>query len=292
MKEINLKIGVFGDRGVGKTTFLTTLHGVLANHLYNEFEVRYENDSTVTYLKNNFSKLLSENIVDGTVGEYSIDFDLWYKKAGNEQKFKISMKDFAGENIKVERHGIQTVVNFLSTCDAILFFYSLTDKDKNQDEQNMFDFNTMLTRLTKLENGARKTKKPFVLILTKSDEIVQQRNNEFDSLEAINQAIKGKIEDDGASLISELSRFVENFKIVSTSSYYALEGFRRKAVKKIPIHVESSEIIEFPNYDVAFPITYILNQKMKNVSDQDFFGRVFKYFSLLVLGVCFFFHIQ
>ncbi|MBK8656755.1 MAG: GTPase domain-containing protein [Haliscomenobacter sp.] len=270
-KPVPLKIGIFGDKGVGKTTYLTTLHGVLSSHRYDDIEVRYEDENTAIYLKRNFNKLLANpnedgvgefSRVDSTSGEYDIKFDLFYKTEKKEHHFKIEMRDFPGEKIKVEGKGIQNVISFLGSCDAILYFFSIPDKLDNPEDQSFFDLNMILAGLTKLEN-ARKTKKPFVLMLTKSDEVVKRENAEFSSIDELNKIIKNKIEEESTLLISELQRFVENFKIISTSSYFTLDHFRRNKIGKVKRHASTNNLIDYPNFDVAFPITYVLEKNLK-----------------------------
>ena len=127
MKQINIKIGTFGDRAVGKTTYLTTLHGALSNHLYEDMEVRYHDDKTTQYLKENFNDLVKTKIVKNTVGTKDISFDLWYSKNKEDYRFKVEMRDLEGEKTKVENMQIQELVSFLASCDAIIYFYSIKD---------------------------------------------------------------------------------------------------------------------------------------------------------------------
>jgi len=292
MKQVKFKIGTFGDRAVGKTTFLATLHGALSNHLYKGIEVRYYEDKTTKYLKDNFNDLINTKLVKSTSGVFDINFDLWYTINSQEYQFKVEMRDYEGEKTKVENMQIQEIVKFLATCDAIIYFYSITNKEKNPDEQNVFDLNTILTRIAQLENS-RKTKKTFVLVLTKFDEMLSESELEklskYKTSEDLKKATNTLLEDwiakNCSSLINELGRFVENFKVVVTSSFTTIDAIKDN-VSAITPHKEGTTNIEIPGIDVSYPLTYILNQQVNEISKKDVINKIWKYFSigLLLLG--------
>jgi len=263
-KTTKLRIGILGDRAVGKTTYLTALHGLLANNKYKNIQVRYNDNLTVNYLKQNFSRLLSTGVVDATVGQYDITFDLWIEKEKDKKNhFLIEMRDFAGEKTRVEINEIESVVDFLSSCDAILYLYSISDKIDNPLEQDMFDLNMILTQLASKQEGMRKIAKPFVLLLTKCDEITTRDNTEVHSVDDFNAIIKDRILDECEYLISELGRFSDNLKVVAVSSHAALEHYKRKRTEKMWSYPSTNEMIEFPIVDIAYPLTYILSKNIK-----------------------------
>lgn len=287
MNEIKLKIGIFGDKGVGKTTFLTILHGALMNRLFEEIKIRYANSDTVIYLKENFREL-QEGQVPSTVGEHNIDFDLFYTLDGKEQKFRVEMKDFPGERFQTQNNKIDILVDFLSKCDGILLFHSIFDKSKDANGQNIADLNLILSKLIEKEKDAEKIRKPFVLILTKSDEFL--KGAEHDTLEDLNKITRQNIERETKTLVSVLSDFVENFKIVPVSSHIILEHFKRFKDKSIALHKDSGSRLEFSNIDVTYPITFILKQKLRENNNKDFFGNILKYFSSFIVLLGFFFY--
>lgn len=275
-KTTKLRIGIFGDRAVGKTTYLTTLHGLLANNKYSNMEVRYEDSNTVRYLKSNFQTLLTEDNVEATIGEYNVNFELWFSKNGQEHHFEIEMKDFAGEKTNVETNEINSVVEFLSTCDAILYLYSIPDKIDNPAEQDLFDVNTILTQLAKREEIGRKIKKPFVLLLTKCDEITSEDSREADTLDEYNALIKNTVLKECDFLVSELQRFSNNFTVVAVSSFLALHHFKNNRSDKMWQYESTGESVEFPIIDVAYPISYILNKCVKRDTIWDSVLGLFK----------------
>ncbi len=264
-KTTKLRIGILGDRAVGKTTYLTTLHGLLANHKYDNIEVRYQDIQTVKYLKSNFQKLLSEGIVDATVGEYDITFDLWIEKEKNKKNhFLIEMRDFAGEKTRVENNETESVIDFLATCDAILYLYSIPDKlDDSVGTQDLFDVNIILTQLTNRQEGLKKLDKPFVLLLSKCDEITRRDNTEVSSVEELNAIIKDRVLEECDYLVSELKRFSNNFKVVAISSFFALHHYKKNKSTKMWSYPSTNDMIEFPIVDVAYPITFILSKNIK-----------------------------
>jgi hypothetical protein len=107
------RIGVFGHRGVGKTTLLTMLYREAVSGRWPQLRLAAADARTATYLADKISQLEAGQPLPGTLAETDLRFHLYH--AGG--RIELLFKDYQGEHVDLGRE--EPIRAFLRDCDAI-----------------------------------------------------------------------------------------------------------------------------------------------------------------------------
>jgi GTPase SAR1 family protein len=107
------RIGVFGQRGVGKTTLLTMLYREAVGGRLPELRLAAADARTADYLSDKVLQLEAGRPLPATLGETELRFHLYYQGT----RLDLLFKDYQGEHVAVGRH--EPIRDFLRDCDAV-----------------------------------------------------------------------------------------------------------------------------------------------------------------------------
>ncbi len=107
------RIGLFGHRGVGKTTLLTMLYREAVAGRLPGLRLAAADARTATYLGEKIQQLEVGESLPATLGETELRFHLY---AGND-RIEIIVLDYQGEHVELGR--TEPVRDFLQQCDAV-----------------------------------------------------------------------------------------------------------------------------------------------------------------------------
>jgi hypothetical protein len=157
------RIGLFGRRGVGKTTLLTMLYREAVGGRLPELRLAAADARTAAYLADKVVQLESGQPLPATLGETDLRFHLYHQG----RRVELLVKDYQGEHVAVGRH--EPVRDFLRDCDAV--WLCLDDvpegspADRLQAEQEV----EQLVEDYLTARPADEPHRPMALLLTKSD---------------------------------------------------------------------------------------------------------------------------
>src|SRR5947209_1439898 len=106
------RIGVFGHRGVGKTTLVTMLYREAMAGRLPGLRLAAANARTAEYLSDKILQLESGQPLPATLAETELRFNLYH---GNT-RIELLIKDYQGEHIALGRE--EPIREFLRDCDA------------------------------------------------------------------------------------------------------------------------------------------------------------------------------
>src|SRR5579871_58411 len=107
------RIGVFGHRGVGKTTLLTMLYREAVGGRLPELRLAAADARTANYLSDKVLQLEAGQPLPATLGETELRFHLYYQN----RRIDLLFKDYQGEHVALGRE--EPIRDFLRDCDAI-----------------------------------------------------------------------------------------------------------------------------------------------------------------------------
>jgi hypothetical protein len=107
------RIGVFGHRGVGKTTLLTMLYREAVGGRLPELRLAAADARTADYLSDKVLQLEAGQPLPATLGETELRFHLYYRGA----RLDLLFKDYQGEHVALGRQ--EPIRDFLRDCDAV-----------------------------------------------------------------------------------------------------------------------------------------------------------------------------
>jgi hypothetical protein len=107
------RIGVFGHRGAGKTTFLTMLYREAVAGRLGSVRLASADARTANYLADKVVQLESGEALPATLGETELRFNLYHQGA----RLELVLLDYQGEHVALGRH--EPVRDFLRDCDAV-----------------------------------------------------------------------------------------------------------------------------------------------------------------------------
>src|SRR5438477_4256892 len=89
------RVGVFGHRGVGKTTLLTMLYREAVGGRLANLRLAAADARTADYLSDKFLQLEAGQTLPGTLAETELRFHLYH----GPNRIELLMKDYQGEHI-------------------------------------------------------------------------------------------------------------------------------------------------------------------------------------------------
>jgi hypothetical protein len=107
------RIGVFGQRGVGKTTLLTMLYREAVGGRLPDLRLAAADARTADYLSDKILQLEAGQPLPATLGETELRFHLYYQGT----RLDLLFKDYQGEHVAVGRQ--EPIRDFLRDCDAV-----------------------------------------------------------------------------------------------------------------------------------------------------------------------------
>src|SRR6516164_6494869 len=107
------RIGVFGHRGVGKTTLLTMLYREAVGGRLGELRLAAADARTADYLSDKVLQLEAGQPLPATLGETELRLHLYHKGT----RLDLLVKDYQGEHVAVGRQ--EPIRDFLRDCDAV-----------------------------------------------------------------------------------------------------------------------------------------------------------------------------
>jgi hypothetical protein len=107
------RIGVFGHRGVGKTTLLTMLYREAVGGRLPELRLAAADARTAEYLSDKVLQLEAGQSLPATLGETELRFHLYYRGF----RLDLLFKDYQGEHVALGRQ--EPIRDFLRDCDAV-----------------------------------------------------------------------------------------------------------------------------------------------------------------------------
>jgi hypothetical protein len=166
------RIGVFGHRGVGKTTLLTMLYRESAGGRLPELRLAAADARTAEYLSDKVLQLEAGQPLPATLGETELRFHLYYQN----RRLELLFKDYQGEHVALGRQ--EPIRDFLRDCDAVWLCLDVPVADapatclqaQQEVEQIVEDYLGIETP------GA--PPRPMALVLTKADLLCRNPSGE------------------------------------------------------------------------------------------------------------------
>src|SRR5581483_373061 len=109
------RVGVFGHRGVGKTTLLTLLYREAVGGRLTDLRLAAADARTADYLSDKIVPLERGEALPATLAETDLRFHLYHKGA----RLDLLFKDYQGEHVELGR--CEPIREFLRDCDAVWF---------------------------------------------------------------------------------------------------------------------------------------------------------------------------
>jgi hypothetical protein len=159
------RLGVFGHRGVGKTTLLTLLYREAVSGRLPDLRLAAADTRTANYLSDKVLQLEAGHALPGTLAETDLRFHLYNKTT----RLELLVKDYQGEHVELGRQ--EPIREFLRDCDAI--WLCLDSGLASSPEAN-------LRRQQEVEQAVedylatdpvRSLHRPMALVMTKADRL-------------------------------------------------------------------------------------------------------------------------
>jgi len=162
------RVGLFGHRGVGKTTLLTVLYREAVGGRLPELRLAAADARTAGYVADKLAQLEAGETLPATLAETDLRFHLYH----GQDRLDLLLRDYEGEHVEVGRD--TTIRDFFFFFDAVwlcLDLATLPDADhrlrrQQEIEQLIEDYLACEPRPT--------TERPIALLLTKADLLKDQ----------------------------------------------------------------------------------------------------------------------
>jgi hypothetical protein len=157
------RVGVFGHRGVGKTTLLTLLYREAVGGRLPDLRLAAADARTADYLSDKIIPLENGQSIPGTLAETDLRFHLYHKGT----RLDLLFKDYQGEHVELGR--TEPIRDFLRDCDAVwvcLDAGGLADSaDRLRREQEV----EQIVEDYLAAEAVAALHRPMALVLTKAD---------------------------------------------------------------------------------------------------------------------------
>jgi GTPase SAR1 family protein len=157
------RVGLFGHRGVGKTTLLTMLYREAVAGRLPGLRLAAGDAVTANYLGDKLQQLETGNVLPATLAETELRFNLYR----GDTRLELIVKDYQGEQVALGRQ--EPIREFLKDCDAVLLCFDPALLDSRKDQINgEQEAEQIIEDYLGLERGDC-PHRPMALVLTKAD---------------------------------------------------------------------------------------------------------------------------
>src|SRR5438309_237767 len=165
------RVGLFGRRGVGKTTLVTLLYREAVAGRLPGLRLAAADARTANYLSDKISQLESGQSLPGTLAETDLRFHLYRSST----RLEVLVKDYQGEHVELGR--VETIRDFLRDCDAVwLCLYAGLVQASGPLWQRQQEIEQVVEDYLATE-PLRGLHRPMALIVTKADRLGPQRDD-------------------------------------------------------------------------------------------------------------------
>ncbi|MFN4259016.1 MAG: TRAFAC clade GTPase domain-containing protein [Gemmataceae bacterium] len=169
------RVGLFGQRGVGKTTFLTMLYREAVSGRLPGLRLAAADARTAEYLSDKIHQLEAGQTLPATLAETELRFHLYH----GDTRLELIGRDYQGEHIALGRH--EPIWDFFQECDAVwlcLDAQTLTNPVERFRRQQEIE---QLIEAYLAVEPERRMDRPIALIITKADLLDQAAATSLDS---------------------------------------------------------------------------------------------------------------
>ena len=159
------RIGIFGHRGVGKTTLATLLYREGVSGRLPGLRLAAADARTANYLSDKLLQLESGQPLPGTLAETDLRFHLYR----NGARLELLMKDYQGEHVELGR--TESIRDFLRDCDAVWLCLDAGITDAAEQRLHRQQEIEQIVEDYLATEPAPGLHRPMALVLTKSDRL-------------------------------------------------------------------------------------------------------------------------
>ena len=157
------RIGVFGHRGVGKTTLLTMLYREAVGGRLPGLRLAAADARTATYLSDKIQQLEVGEALPGTLGETELRFHLY----SGGSRIELVFLDYQGEHVALGR--TEPIRDFLRQCDAVWLCLDVPLTGESQARWQAEQEVEQVVEDYLATERAGEPHRPMALVVTKSD---------------------------------------------------------------------------------------------------------------------------
>jgi hypothetical protein len=194
------RVGVFGHRGVGKTTLLTMLYREAVGGRLPDLRLAAADARTAEYLSEKILQLESGSALPGTLAETDLRFQLYHRG-----RIELLVRDYQGEHVALGRD--EPIRDFLRDCDVVWLCLDAGEMTHSADCLRRQQEVEQLVEDYLATEPIRGQHRPMALVLTKADLLEPaglQGNAWLDRLGMTRHALQSHCPHNGTFAVSAL----------------------------------------------------------------------------------------
>lgn len=157
------RLGIFGHRGVGKTTLLTMLYREAVAGRLQGCRLAAADPQTAAYLSDKILQLETGQPLPATLAETELRLNLYH----GQSRIELVIKDYQGEHIELGRDA--PIHAFLRDCDAVWLCFDAPTVTQSPSLLRRQQEVEQLVESYLAAEPSLKMHRPFALLLTKTD---------------------------------------------------------------------------------------------------------------------------
>ena len=209
------RVGVFGHRGVGKTTLLSVLYREASSGRLEGCRLAAADAATAEYLADKIRQLETGQVLPGTLAETDLQLNLYQ----GQTRIELVFKDYQGEHVELGRD--EPVHQFLRDCDAVWLCADAAALAASGLIRRQQEFEQLVESYLAKEPGATMSR-PFALLLTKADLLGTSADASAEALAMTRHSLETHCPNSELFAVSTLERDGEQFRLAPRNLDQAL----------------------------------------------------------------------